>query len=459
MLRKSLTAKKLNIKFATKTRDELIDLSRALAHLFETRFLTNPKDIPHIAISGGMGGGKSMVIEAIMKELLDEYDAADMKERYARREMFIEQEPCHALSVYCQAIGNTMNQPVMYGFDRITSIHSLEKASKALVSRFNNAAKNNNTPAQGAIFTSSFDQGNTTPWLVINLLNASKNKKDVWHRDIVIEAHNQKLQNSPAFQIIWNIMRSSGEHPNYQNMLTDIASGLAKKPIYMKAPKNESKQTNISDAEILKFIYWNREDIGLDENVLITSLAKLHDHGKQNEISQFIELLKEKGDNDFADKVTDKTSSLSRIFGRLAMREPLQFNTNSLQQSIRNKLSIQKTNAPVAHDLNVEKFIEKLCDTDIERRQNFVNVLTHFCSDKDMTALLNAKLTISSKLSALNLMSRSNQQGLSTIYNNLSNDKFPQARQRIARVLDRESREINYNQSKDRVLQHSKSVA
>ncbi len=108
---------RLNLQ--TQTRTELIQLSVFLAKAFPGAVLHNRRDPPVIALPGSTGGGKSMIVEAMMKALLDQTDPLDMLKPEAPRTIFIETYPTEALDSYCYAAGSHEGVPVLCGFDRI----------------------------------------------------------------------------------------------------------------------------------------------------------------------------------------------------------------------------------------------------------------------------------------------------------------------------------------------------
>ncbi len=454
-----LIKNKEEIKIKTKTRDELIDLSRALAHLFDRGLFSDRRDIPHIIVTGTMSGGKSMIIEAMMKELLDEHNAADMKKPFAPKHMFIEKEPCEALYHYCQAIGKTMNQPVLFGFDRITNLSFTNSAGKTLLKNFRQAAKEHKTAAQGAIFSSSCDEGTTIPWLNIKLQNKSYKRKHEWHKEITIEAQNPKLRNSTIFREIWDYLDTHNKKRPLTELLQDVISGMTTTQICVNSSADSQQLPHGIENEILKFIYWNHEDIGISEKKFISELAKLHDHGKKETITKFKDWLNEIGDESLAQKIDSKTSRISQMFNYVTKREPSEINVEGLERSIRHKFTRLKSDNPEQSNTSIEKLIDKICDTTPERLQNFITILTHFFSDKDMTTLLSSKLKTTGQQSALKYMSQNKQENLTVFYNMLADDKFPQSRQRIMRALDKNTAQITHIPHIDHALQRSMSVA
>ena len=74
-----------------------------MARAFRPELFHDPDNIPYVLIPGDPGGGKCMIIEAMMRELLDDYDPNDMKAPDAPKSMFIEDYAAHATYHYCKA--------------------------------------------------------------------------------------------------------------------------------------------------------------------------------------------------------------------------------------------------------------------------------------------------------------------------------------------------------------------
>ncbi len=133
----------------TKTREDLIRLSVFLAGALPPDIQRSRWNPPIIVIDGTGAGGKSMIIEAMMKTLLDQADPLDMLKPGAADTMFIEAGPAEAISVYCYAAGSHEGAPVLYGFDR-RSWHKM-----SLVKTFRKAlAEVKPRPVGGAVFCS-----------------------------------------------------------------------------------------------------------------------------------------------------------------------------------------------------------------------------------------------------------------------------------------------------------------
>ena len=233
------------LKVKTYSRDRLIDLSRVIANSLDTNLLQDPDNIPHIQITGAMAGGKSLMVEAMMKTLLDHHDPDDMKQPDAKREMFIEESPGFATRQYCQAIGRTQGVPVMYGFDRITTIRdstdlSSHGTEKQLVKIFQNAAAKYQTQPVGAIFVST---GMTSPlgepWIVIEMAVGPLHSCDegsafAWDRSLKIRVLDERLKSSPHFLHYWKHIESFAE--------SGIFPEIALRPIKPLSPWMRIKQ-------------------------------------------------------------------------------------------------------------------------------------------------------------------------------------------------------------------------
>jgi hypothetical protein len=185
-----------SLKVKTKTRAELINLSAYLGKSIKSNFMQNMNDIPIIVVPGDGGGGKCMVVEAMMKAILDQTDPDDMLKPDAPKEMFIEKEPMEACNRYCYAAGTHDGVPVMLGFDRCHDWYKNE-----LVAAFNEeAAKLSPKPQGGIIFGSGRSvYSNTGQWLKINL---TKGQSD-WDRNLTITVHSDILKNDPKFMMFW----------------------------------------------------------------------------------------------------------------------------------------------------------------------------------------------------------------------------------------------------------------
>jgi hypothetical protein len=422
----------------TKSRDALIDLSRVLASAFENSLFHDPKNIPYVLISGTMDGGKSMIIEAMMKELLDEYDAGEMKKPDAPKQMFIEKQPCDALYHYCQAVGHTMNRKVMYGFDRVTHTYGAD-AQESLVQTFKKAASDNKTDPVGAIFKSSCDGGDSQPWLVINL-----DCTEGWGRILDIEVRNSKIFRSPRFQMVWDKLSADAPR-NYEEILHELSWRTSLPKLFVSQSHfclNDDAEQSY-EQELIKFLYWNHEDFGLEKPHIAAIIAKASDMGADKAVDQVLKWLNTQGDQEFINMVGNEKSNLSRMFHKFVATEKMQLNYQGLTNHIKHALHMNHKLEPEAHKLDVQKLIDKLSDKNVDRRNNFVQILSDFSTDKELSFALNARSGTKDRTSVLNTLLRDNPRGLKHLQTALEKGAFPQTLQRLHKALTGNSSE-NY---------------
>ncbi len=188
---------KLEIK--TRSRAELIQLSIFLAEALNPDFLHDMAD-PPIVMVPGRAAGKSMIVEAMMKTLLDKTDPLDMLKPGAPNRMFIEDYPMQALKKYCYAAGTQNGVPVLYGFDRISP-----RRKSSLVAQFTYAALDSwPLPRGGAIFGSRGIVGDKTgDWLAIHLKTGRYPFYSGWGRTATITVKSEKLKADPHFRNSW----------------------------------------------------------------------------------------------------------------------------------------------------------------------------------------------------------------------------------------------------------------
>lgn len=108
----------LPITVKTDSREELVRLSMLIAACIPPEAFHRENGIPIIQIYGDGAVGKSMVIEAMMKTILERYDPHDMLIEGASEQMFIEKRPSHALNHYCMASGPAGCRQIFLGFER-----------------------------------------------------------------------------------------------------------------------------------------------------------------------------------------------------------------------------------------------------------------------------------------------------------------------------------------------------
>tara|TARA_R110002126_G_scaffold13118_7_gene57182 strand:- start:77189 stop:78529 length:1341 start_codon:yes stop_codon:yes gene_type:complete len=420
----------------TNSREALIDLSRVLASAFEKPLFNDPQNIPLILISGTMNGGKSMIIEAMMKELLDEYDAADMKKPTAPKQMFIERKACDALWNYCQAVGHTMNKKVMYGFDRVTST-LYENAQQSLIQSFKKAASDNKIEPVGAIFRSSSHVEQAQPWLVIKL-----DGEKGWGRTLEIEVRNSKLLHSPRFQMVWEKLTADVTR-NYEEILHEVSWETPWPELFVSQSHFRLNDDNKQgyEQQLLKFLYWNHQDFGLEKSQMASIIAKASDMGADKAVTHLLEWAETQDDQAFINMVGSEKSSLSRIFHKFVATDKAQLNYMGLAKHLKNALHMKYKLDPEAHKLDVQKLIDKLSDTNLERRDNFVHILSSFSTDKELSFALNARSGTKDKTSVLNTLLRDAPRGLKHLQATLEEGAFPQTLQRLNKTLSGKSSE------------------
>ena len=123
------------IHIFTRSRDELVRVSMLIAACIPPEAFHRENGVPIIQLYGDGTTGKSMVIEAIMKTILNEYDPNEMNLPTSKREMFIEKEPCYSFKHYCMASGTLKGRKLFLGFERFLYerekiLHGFEKAAK-----------------------------------------------------------------------------------------------------------------------------------------------------------------------------------------------------------------------------------------------------------------------------------------------------------------------------------------
>ncbi len=184
-----------DLKVETHTREQLIRLGVYLARAFSSDFFYEAEDPPLIRVNGGGAAGKCMLIEAMMKTLLDQTDPRDMLKPDAPNTMFIEKEPTQALYHYCYAAGTHDGVSVLYAFDR----RNVSRSEMAM--EFDKAvAKTNPAPAGGAIF--SPNGADSDSWLAVRVYRDSEDSTP-WSRTCALVVNSEKLKNDPKFRLYW----------------------------------------------------------------------------------------------------------------------------------------------------------------------------------------------------------------------------------------------------------------
>ncbi len=110
------------IYFDLRSRAEIIRLSMLIGAAIPKDILHDPENTALVCVYGSYSGGKSMVVEAIMKTLLEQYDPNKMLRPKAKKQLFIEKSHSSALTDYCMATGTVEKKNVFMGFDRC-SLH------------------------------------------------------------------------------------------------------------------------------------------------------------------------------------------------------------------------------------------------------------------------------------------------------------------------------------------------
>lgn len=266
----------------THTRDQLIDLSSFLAKAMKPDFFHNPNKIPYIIVPGDGGGGKCMVVEAMMKTLLDQYDPEDMKRPGAPTEMFIEREPMDAWHRYCSAFGSTDGIPVMYGFDRCTYGWG-DGFQKRLIESFQEAAqcqKSDGPWPVGGIFVSGRDIGHSKPWIVIHLSYDDRRK---WDRDIRIDVREKTLKSCPQFREYWEQLHVFKETGHLIEPIT--YKEVSKKDLALLLSTLENNKVDLETSlefALLATLFSNRKALGISSAELV-EIVKQARHNDANQ--------------------------------------------------------------------------------------------------------------------------------------------------------------------------------
>lgn len=106
------------IHIFTRSRDELVRVSMLIAACIPPEAFQRENGVPIIQLHGDGDGGKSLVIEAMMKTILKEYDPNEMMLPDAKREMFLEKQPCESFERVCMTSGSYGDRYVHMGFER-----------------------------------------------------------------------------------------------------------------------------------------------------------------------------------------------------------------------------------------------------------------------------------------------------------------------------------------------------
>ncbi len=180
----------------TRSREELIHLAIFLAKTFKSEFFYDAGNPPIIEVPGWASAGKSMVVEAMMKTLLDQTDPLDMLKPDAPKTMFIEKRPMEARKDYTYAAGTHEGVSVLYSFDRLNQLqYELRDEFSRAIAEFSPK------PAGGAIFWPYKGSHLKQRWLTINLEGDRPDLK--WGRLSTITVHSPELKADPKFQLRW----------------------------------------------------------------------------------------------------------------------------------------------------------------------------------------------------------------------------------------------------------------
>jgi hypothetical protein len=249
--------KTLTAKIVTNTREELIALSAFLARAITPQIKAqNTAQI--ISINAGESEGKSLIIEAMMRSLIDGQDYRDMIKEGETNKMFLEKRPEEATDKYLSKKCKVEGYRATLAFDRITHAYMINRATL-----LKNAFNNNAPPfhKRGLIFetdSARFVRNDRTDvsditndsLITINLgLNNKgteplhKSVSTAWGRDIKIRVNTKLLEDQSHFMKHWQQIE------NYQDNKTLIEPDNAKPPSFTPSLKNHvfgRKQTPIN---------------------------------------------------------------------------------------------------------------------------------------------------------------------------------------------------------------------
>lgn len=204
--------KKWALTVHTETRNDLIKLGMVMANSLPHKIFLK-KDIPIIVVTQGQGQckGKSLLVEAMMKNALDEFNPRSMMAKHAPQEFFLEEYPGQALRQYLGIKGHMHGKPVFLSFDRVTDPPLLKgRRSIDLITPHKNAAKKHNAPAHGAIFRSGVPIDQYSPWIVMELSRAEKKKS--FKQDVHITIHNINLKKDMSFYKTWTDLKKQAKN-------------------------------------------------------------------------------------------------------------------------------------------------------------------------------------------------------------------------------------------------------
>jgi hypothetical protein len=177
--------------------EPLVDILSTIEGVHLVSIISETDRLDEKLNSDQYNSGKSMLVEAMMKAVLDTYSVDDMLKPFSKRSMFLEVAPDGAENVYTYIDGKCNGQPVILSFDRI---HCIADKLPKLVDLFDTVADvksgiafyTNNDPMEG-LDKSSNGEG-VQPLLHINLLKLSpRYEKTAWHRSVEISMLGQDV--------------------------------------------------------------------------------------------------------------------------------------------------------------------------------------------------------------------------------------------------------------------------
>ncbi|MAS86939.1 MAG: hypothetical protein CMH30_03030 [Micavibrio sp.] len=215
----------MHVTLTANTRTELILLMRYLAepmvdilstiegaHLVSIISETDRRD--ERFSQDQCNSGKSMLVEAMMKAVLDDYSVDDMLKPFSQRSMFLESAPDGAENVYTYIDGKCDGQPVILSFDRI---HCIADKLPKLAGLFSTVAGvksgiafyTDNDPMDGLDQVGS--GVGVASLLHVNLLKFSpRYEKTVWQRSVDISMLDQDVFRYPHLAGRISMLKSHG---------------------------------------------------------------------------------------------------------------------------------------------------------------------------------------------------------------------------------------------------------
>ena len=251
MLCFSMQNETLTAEIVTKTREELIYLSAFLARGL-TQHINIAKPPSIISIDGHPEAGKSLIVESMIKSMLDSTNFEDMLVKGEQEFMFLEKYKMHAADSNLQKTGTINGQKSTLVFDRVCMQFNAQRP-KILRNRFNDYAPEGYQ--SGVIFeTDNFDQAYKYNLLDISVQYNSERNRDgsgkvvkAWDRAIKIAINQDSLKSSPAFLQHWQqikkykqtgrLKETKGTAPTAaKSWLNILCTGKPQRPINYTAP-------------------------------------------------------------------------------------------------------------------------------------------------------------------------------------------------------------------------------